>query len=321
MRLYSKQQPAELIASMIKRDRLCHSFILTGEAGVGKKTFADYMAMQMLCQSNSGIPCGVCKSCRMAENSAHPDIIKITPGGKSGNYRVDDLRPVAADAAVASNEGGYKVYIIPGIDKALAAAQNILLKIFEEPPNHVIFIMTAEEKKNVLPTILSRAVVINVNAASKEDCIAALCERGFSPESAEEAYSVYGGSIGKCIDYLDGKKSDTIETVRSISRAVALGDEYLLAKLLFDAAEDKEGFRSLLGELSQLILAACTIKQGGEGMARYSEEASKLADSVRLSGLMSMYESIGSAVSKIMGNAQPVLTASSLGAKLMEASR
>lgn len=319
MRLYSKQQPIDLIASMIKRDRLCHSFILTGEEGVGKRTLADYMAMQILCRSKSGLPCHSCKDCKMAENSAHPDIIKVAPSGKSGNYKVDDLRPLTADASVASNEGGYKIYIIAGIDKALAAAQNILLKIFEEPPDHVIFIMTAQDKQSVLPTVLSRAVVINVPQATKEDCLTALKDFGFSPELCRQAYNICGGSIGKCLEYLNDKKAGNISAVGNIAEALVKGDEYILTKLLCDAAEDRENFLALLCELSQLILTACAVKQGGEAMERYSKAASELADSVRLRGLMSMYESIGISASKIGGNAQPALTAAGLSAGLTEA--
>lgn len=320
MLLYSKQQPIELIASMIRRDRLCHSFILTGGTGVGKKTVADYIAMQVLCQEKSGTPCGKCKSCRMTEGSAHPDIIKVQPSGKSGNYLVEDLRPIAADAAIASNEGGYKVYIIAGIDKALAAAQNILLKVFEEPPDHVIFIMTAKDRINVLPTILSRAVVINVPEASREDCLEALSDMGFSPDKAEKAYSVCGGSIGECLDYLGGEKSDNTEAVKRICEAIVSKDEYLLSKLLFDASSDKEGFLSMLSELSQLVLAAASIKRGGESSAKYRDLGDKLADNVRLSGLISMYDSINAAASRMLTNAQPALTASALGAMLIEAS-
>ena len=90
--------------------------------------------MQALCERATGVPCGECRSCRLIEQNIHPDVITVKPSGKSANYRVDDLRPIISDAYTASNEGGYKIYILPEIDKALPAAQNILLKIFEEPP-------------------------------------------------------------------------------------------------------------------------------------------------------------------------------------------
>lgn len=312
MELYSKEQPIGLISSMIKRERLCHSFILTGDSGVGKRTAAYYMAMQMLCQNGSGLPCGECKSCLMAKSNAHPDIITVNPTGKSGNYKVEDLRPITADAAIAPNEGKYKVYIIPEIDKALAAAQNLLLKIFEEPPEHVIFIMTAGSKDGVLPTILSRAVVINIPLATEESVLSALENAGHSAARAEEAYSVCGGNIGLCLEYLSGRGFEILDKVKAVAGAIAGCDEYLLDRLLSEAAPDKEEILKLLGELAELTASACAVKKGGIPAGKYKAEAQKIADTIRLNGLIKIYDGICNAVSKIKGNAQPLLTVSCL---------
>ena len=118
MKLYSKGHVTELIGSMIKSARLSHSFIICGDKGVGKKTLAMHIASQILCWDGKGEACMECKSCRMAKNNAHPDLITLVPSGKSGNFKSSDLRPLISDASITPNEGVYKVYILPLIDKA-----------------------------------------------------------------------------------------------------------------------------------------------------------------------------------------------------------
>ncbi len=314
LRLYSKNQISELVLSMRSRDRLCHSFLLVGDKGVGKKTAAKYMALEILCRSQGEIPCGVCKDCRMILNNAHPDVITVSASGKSGNYRADDLRPLISDAYIASNEGGYKIYILPDIDKALPAAQNTLLKIFEEPPDHVIIIMTAEKLENVLPTVRSRAIVINVPEASEEDVVAALAERNIPEQDAERAYQLFGGNIGACIDYLSGGSDELYLRVKSVSEALCKSDEYALMKLLNET--DRATAVELTTELSKVLSEAIKRKQGYEDKSFYSSEARKLSETAGSKALMLMYDRALEATKKLKGNAGVGLTMADLGAKL-----
>ncbi|MCD8106496.1 MAG: AAA family ATPase [Oscillospiraceae bacterium] len=314
LRIYSKDQISELVLSMRSRDRLCHSFLLVGDRGVGKKTAAKYMALEILCRGQGEIPCGVCKDCRMILNNAHPDVITVSASGKSGNYRADDLRPLISDAYIASNEGGYKIYILPDIDKALPAAQNTLLKIFEEPPDHVIIIMTAEKLENVLPTVRSRAIVINVPEASEEDVVAALAERNIPKQDARRAYQLFGGNIGACIDYLSGGSDELYLRVKSVSEALCRSDEYALMKLLNET--DRATAVELTTELSKVLSEAIKRKQGYEDQSFYSSEARKLGDTTGTKALMLMYDRALEATKKLKGNAGVGLTMADLGAKL-----
>ncbi|MCD7805282.1 MAG: AAA family ATPase [Oscillospiraceae bacterium] len=315
LKLYSKDNISGLVLSMRQRDRLCHSFLLVGDKGVGKKTAAKYMALEILCRSQGEVPCGICKDCRMILNDAHPDVITVSASGKSGNYRADDLRPLISDAYIASNEGGYKIYILPDIDKALPAAQNTLLKIFEEPPDHVIIIMTAEKRENVLPTVRSRAIVINVPEASREDTIAALSERRISEEDAERAYGVLGGNIGACIEYLNGGSDELYLRVKSASEALAKSDEYALLKILNEA--DRATATELTTELSEVLSEAIKRKQGYEDASFYSNEARKLSETISGKALMTMYERTLEASQKLKGNAGVPLTMADLCGKLV----
>lgn len=317
MKLYSKDNATGLISSMIKNSRLSHSFIICGEKGVGKKTLANHLAAQILCQEGRGEACGVCKSCRMAKNNAHPDLITLVPSGKSGNFRADDLRPLISDASITPNEGVYKVYILPLIDKALPAAQNTLLKIVEEPPANVVFIMTAAAKEGVLQTILSRSIVLNIGKATDDECLEALVAKGYDEADAKKAVDAFGGNIGACLEFLSSDSEDyPFEAVKAIASALIKGDEYLLAKELSNLDKDKAYATQALGLLETVIRDALMSKSGAKLVSSCKAEAETLGENVRQSGLIKMYEAIGEAIKKINGNSNVQLALNDLCCRL-----
>ena len=305
---------AQLVQRMIKKDRLCHSFILCGEPGAGKRTAAYFMAKQILCEKGSGVPCQVCRSCRLIEASAHPDVITLTPSGKSGGYRQDDLRPIVYDSYIAPNEtpGSHasKLYIIPELDKSLPAAQSVLLKVLEEPSEGVVFIMTAVDRQGILPTLLSRSVVINLPLMSKSESIKTLCELGYPRDRAESAYSLVGGNIGSLLACLRGERDQS--PLREVIDAVSRADEYRLNRLLFQASRDKEELLRLIRELKELIASSCEEKNGVEP-SRFKEEAALLLSSrwldPRLGSLTKIYSLLDEAEKSLLKNSNPALTA------------
>lgn len=316
MKLYSKSHVTELISSMIAGSRLSHSFIICGDKGVGKRTLAMHMASQILCESASGEACGRCKSCLMAQNDAHPDLITIKPSGKSGNFRADDLRPIISDASITANEGVYKVYILPHIDKALAAAQNTLLKIVEEPPANVIFIMTATSKEGILQTILSRSIVLSIAEATEDECLKALIEHGHNELDAKRAIEAVGGNIGACLEYLSDGSNYPFDAVKAVAKAIISGDEYLLAFELSKLDKDKAYAMQALSLLETVIRDALMSKSDSKLISSCKEEASILGEKIRQSGLIGMYEAIGETIRRINGNANTQLALSDLCCKL-----
>ncbi len=315
--LYSKDSVVSMIKTMVSSDRLCHAFILCGERGVGKRTLGKYMAAQILCEGGTGLPCGKCKSCRMIKNDAHPDFMTAKASGKSGNYLADDLRAVISDANVAPNEGSRKIYFLPGIDKALPAAQNVLLKIVEEPPEHVCFIMTAESKDKILPTVLSRAIVLNIDVPSEEECLEALLSEGVGKNDADNAISIFGGNIGRCLEYLQDDEAKKLpQAVDEIMDCLISGDEYALLKSLSSLEKDRELCLDVLAALKTAIRDAAVQKLGGRLYSVCRDKAKALSGSVRKSALQQMYDDITSAETKINGNASPVLCLSDLCGRL-----
>ena len=318
MTLYAKDSAITLIRSMIRRGRLPHAFIIFGEKGVGKKTLAHEMARHVLCQRGGEMPCGECSACRMMSKNIHPDFIVKTPSGKSGNYLSDDLRSIVSDASVMPNEGDKKIYFLPNVDKALPEAQNMLLKIVEEPPAHVMFIMTAESKERILPTILSRVISVGITEPSEEECLAALIENGVSREDAQKAVSIFGGNIGRCSEYIEsGGEVEYLTAVKSIVKAMTERDEFSLLAVLSELdTPNRALILDVLASLKNVLRDVSAEKLGAKLCSVCRDEARVLAGRVRQSAVEKMYDAVTEAERKIAGNASPLLTLSDMCGKL-----
>lgn len=124
------------------------------------------LAQALVCSEprQDGSSCGCCGNCRKAEKGIHPDILTVTrqPDDKGRQRReivVDQIRGIVSDAAVLPNEADRKVYVIRDAGTMNTAAQNALLKILEEPPRFVAFVLVAEAANTLLETVRSRCVM------------------------------------------------------------------------------------------------------------------------------------------------------------------
>ncbi|MGI6685387.1 MAG: ATP-binding protein [Bacillota bacterium] len=114
-----------------------------------------------------GSGCQVCLSCRKISHGNHPDVIIIDPQGTS--FKIEQGRELQKKVNFKHYEGKYKVLILTGADLMTVQAANSMLKILEEPPERTIFILTAENGDNILPTVLSRCQVIKFGQEEKVD--------------------------------------------------------------------------------------------------------------------------------------------------------
>ncbi|MGN0674839.1 MAG: DNA polymerase III subunit gamma/tau [Oscillospiraceae bacterium] len=134
--------------------KTAHAYLFTGSRGTGKTTCARILAKALNClHPVDGNPCLECEICRDADENALSDIIEIDAASNNG---VDDVRDLRDGAVYTAERCKYKVYIIDEVHMLSKEAFNALLKIMEEPPPHVKFILATTEIHKVLPTILSR---------------------------------------------------------------------------------------------------------------------------------------------------------------------
>lgn len=152
----------QYIQNAVSQDKVSHAYILNGERGSGKKMLADLFAMTLQCEEHTPNPCGECHSCKQAKSGNHPDIIHVTHE-KPNTISVDDIRTqVNNDIVIKPYSSPYKIYIIPEADLLSVQAQNALLKTIEEPPAYAVIFLLTENAESLLPTIMSRCVMLKL---------------------------------------------------------------------------------------------------------------------------------------------------------------
>ena len=135
--------------------RLGHAYLFTGPRGTGKTTLARIFAKALNCskRGKDGDPDNSCSSCLTTNECRSMDLIEIDAASNRG---IDEIRNLKESALVAAPSGGYKVFVIDEVHMLTKDAFNALLKILEEPPSHVVFVLATTEPHKILPTVLSR---------------------------------------------------------------------------------------------------------------------------------------------------------------------
>lgn len=139
--------------------RIGHAYLLTGSKGTGKTSCAKIIAKAVNClEPREGNPCGQCGICVGIEEESILDVVEIDAASNNG---VDSIRQLREEANFTPVRAKYRVYIIDEVHMLSTGAFNALLKIMEEPPDHVIFILATTEAHKVPPTVLSRCQRFN----------------------------------------------------------------------------------------------------------------------------------------------------------------
>lgn len=150
----SQQHITDTLKNQIKSGKTAHAYLFTGSRGTGKTTCARILAKAVNCPNmKDGNPCLECDICRDAENGSLTDIIEIDAASNNG---VDDIRDLRDGAVYTPERGSHKIYIIDEVHMLSTSAFNALLKIMEEPPPYIMFILATTEIHKVPATIASR---------------------------------------------------------------------------------------------------------------------------------------------------------------------
>lgn len=170
--MVGQQAVTQTLKTQILSNKLSHAYLFTGSRGTGKTSSAKILAKAVNCENpQDGNPCNCCSSCRAIDSGSCMDVLEIDAASNNG---VDNVRDLRDDAIYSPSQVKKRVYIIDEVHMLSLSAFNALLKIIEEPPEHLIFILATTELHKVPATILSRCQRFSFRRISQEDIAARL---------------------------------------------------------------------------------------------------------------------------------------------------
>lgn len=294
-------------------DRAAHSYIFSGEAGIGKKYIAKLFAMALQCEAGGEEPCMECRSCKMALAGSHPDIIYVSHE-KPATVGVDDIRQqVVEDAEIRPYCSKKKIYVIPDASKMTVQAQNALLKTLEEPPEYCHIMLIADNTDVLLPTIRSRCVEVGIHPATEEETRKYLINEMLLPDHEAEMIAVFSqGNLGKARKLANSGDfhEKLLESVRFLKNSK---DMDTISRLEFDKkiAADKQGIYDYL-ELFGIWFRDVLYFKASNDPERiiFRDEIKAIRQRAAVSsyeGLMAIIQGIDTAKSRLGANVNPEL--------------
>ena len=260
------------LKNQVKADRLSHAYLFIGTRGTGKTTCAKILAKAVNCEHPvDGNPCNCCPSCRGIDDGSVLDVVELDAASNNG---VDNVRALRDEAVFSPANVKKRVYIVDEVHMLSMSAFNALLKILEEPPEHLMFILATTELHKVPATILSRCQRHSFKRIAPEEItarlnyVAAQERLDLKPDAAALLARLANGGMRDALTLLDqcsGTEQITQETVlqamglagtlrtAALLRAVAAGDTAGALEQFRALWQDGKDPAALLDELAALM--------------------------------------------------------------------
>ena len=224
--LFDEKSLGEFFKSILSQNTLYRTFLLLGPLEFIEHNVIQKIASILLCCGENP-PCGVCSSCIKVANGMHPDLIKyLSPDQKS--ISIEEIREVISEASLKPWEAKYKIFFLPKIDLMLDYAANALLKILEEPPDHCIFLLTAENEAAILGTIRSRCQTFYVGPRFLNMAEQIGKEYGITKEESDTILALSDGTWEDVVEIAKNRWKDRSFVLQSIlqrSDPIELGEK------------------------------------------------------------------------------------------------
>ncbi len=274
-------------------NRLSHALLLQGAQGLGKHSFAAWLACAVLCDRSAGSTlncCGECPSCALFAAGSHPDLLLVMPEEDKQQISIDQIRAATERLTKTSYRRGYKVALVDPAHLMTPSAANSVLKTLEEPSSRTLLVLITSQPSMLLPTVRSRCQKVTITRPSREQAIEWLREksgRAIEPALLEFA----GGAPLRALAYADGAFDALNEHMQKSLGALLSGQ----ADVTQVAAEwEKDG---LIERLTWLDLWLCALARaalaGNADLITFPGRSAHLpspAGPLNISGLYSLVE-------------------------------
>ena len=268
-RIAGNEELKSSIRRMLEGRRLTHSVLLVGEAGLGagfaaRCVAADYLYPQGGAPAEALLRGGCCRAVAKAgkrdsgqiETGIVREAISVTGMGSGGRYLVGQVTAMRSEIFNTSLSAEGRAVLLYHVERMNEESANALLKVMEEPPEGVLFLLTADSLAGVLPTIRSRCISFAVAPVSPEDCARYCTAQGVGAKDAALYSALFDGHIGTVLAAArDEARREQVDRALALAKAAAARDSYAAAVLLAAYEKDKAGASALLADFRAVAAA------------------------------------------------------------------
>ena len=268
-RIAGNEELKSSIRRMLEGRRLTHSVLLVGEAGLGagfaaRCVAADYLYPQGGAPAEALLRGECCRAVAKAgkrdsgqiETGIVREAISVTGMGSGGRYLVGQVTAMRSEIFNTSLSAEGRAVLLYHVERMNEESANALLKVMEEPPEGVLFLLTADSLAGVLPTIRSRCISFAVAPVSPEDCARYCTAQGVGAKDAALYSALFDGHIGTVLAAArDEARREQVDRALALAKAAAARDSYAAAVLLAAYEKDKVGASALLADFRAVAAA------------------------------------------------------------------
>ena len=268
-RIAGNEELKSSIRRMLEGRRLTHSVLLVGEAGLGagfaaRCVAADYLYPQGGAPAEALLRGECCRAVAKAgkrdsgqiETGIVREAISVTGMGSGGRYLVGQVTAMRSEIFNTSLSAEGRAVLLYHVERMNEESANALLKVMEEPPEGVLFLLTADSLAGVLPTIRSRCISFAVAPVSPEDCARYCTAQGVGAKDAALYSALFDGHIGTVLAATrDEARREQVDKALALAKAAAAKDSYAAAVLLAAYEKDKAGASALLADFRAVAAA------------------------------------------------------------------
>ena len=268
-RIAGNEELKSSIRRMLEGRRLTHSVLLEGEAGLGagfaaRCVAADYLYPQGGAPAEALLRGECCRAVAKAgkrdsgqiETGIVREAISVTGMGSGGRYLVGQVTAMRSEIFNTSLSAEGRAVLLYHVERMNEESANALLKVMEEPPEGVLFLLTADSLAGVLPTIRSRCISFAVAPVSPEDCARYCTAQGVGAKDAALYSALFDGHIGTVLAAArDEARREQVDRALALAKAAAARDSYAAAVLLAAYEKDKAGASALLADFRAVAAA------------------------------------------------------------------